>query len=315
LGQGIIPTTLAVFSLDGGYVAAIGVGKADRAKVPQGRRNIIKIWETSSGQAIAMIETDIPRPSTLAVSSDGRFVASTADDGIRLWDIASGKLVHQFSSAPSLASGIVFAPRGELLASAHLDGTTLLWDTAAAREKASSLLTKFDATKLPGLWDSLAADAVQAHRAVWELVAGGDEAVPFLRQKASPVPEDKMRLVENLIKELDSERFTSREKASKELELLGDLAEPSLIKSLQAKPTLEGRRRMEALLSRMTVVRSAETLRSLRLIQILEKIGSPQSIQVLQRLAGGADIARETVEARAALARLNATNGLAQNIP
>jgi hypothetical protein len=40
---------------------------------------------------------------------------------------------------------------------------------------------------------------------------------------------------------------------------------------------LEVRRRVEALLPRMTVVRSPETLRALRAIQALERIGSAEA--------------------------------------
>ena len=48
---------------------------------------------------------------------------------------------------------------------------------------------------------------------------------------------------------------------------------------------------------------TGETLRRLRAIAVLEKIGTPAARQVLERMATGLDGARETREARAALRR------------
>ena len=154
------------------------------------------------------------------------------------------------------------------------------------------------------LWADLAGeDARTAHAAVWTLAAT-PEAVPFLKDRLQPareVPPERMR---QLLTDLDSATFAIREAASKELERLGDRAKPALRKALQENPSAEVRKRVETLLARPRIVRSSETLRSLRAIQVLERIGSSDAQQVLQKMTKGAPRARETQEAKASLERL-----------
>ena len=49
---------------------------------------------------------------------------------------------------------------------------------------------------------------------------------------------------------------------------------------------------------------SGEQLRTLRAIHVLEQIGSPEAVRLLQELAGGTPSARETLDAMAAGERL-----------
>ncbi len=154
------------------------------------------------------------------------------------------------------------------------------------------------------LWADLAGeDARTAHAAVWTLAAT-PEAVPFLKGRLQPareVPPERMR---QLLTDLDSATFAIREAASQELEQLGDRAKPALRKALQENPSAEVRKRVETLLARPRIVRSSETLRCLRAIQVLEVVGSPEARRTLQVLAKGFCAARETQEAMAALDRL-----------
>jgi hypothetical protein len=63
--------------------------------------------------------------------------------------------------------------------------------------------------------------------------------------------------------------------------------------------------RIEALLGKLEgPVASAETLRSIRAVEALEHIATPEARDLLDRLAAGAPEARLTREAKAALERL-----------
>jgi WD40 repeat protein len=294
-------------SADGRFLAAVSFTSTRLAKAAATSQHFLHLWEMSSGQEIATLPTGPTRLGTLALSDNGCFVVGSSEGGIRVWDLASLRLAHEYLTPPSLPTGLVFAPRGDRLASTHPDSTTLVWDLAPAREAARVAAPKVDASMLPGFWDDLSGDAPKAQRAAWVFASGGAQAVALLRARLRPVPEEKLRLVEKLVAELNSEKFSVREKASKDLESIGDAAEPALLKALAADPSLEVRRRVQTLLSRLTVVRSPETLRTLRAIQALERIGSAEAREVLERLGQGAVLARETVESRAALARLRSS--------
>ena len=54
----------------------------------------------------------------------------------------------------------------------------------------------------------------------------------------------------------------------------------------------------------VSAVPGPETLRTIRAIMVLERIGTAEAQAVLETLAGGAPGARETAEAKASLERL-----------
>lgn len=113
--------------------------------------------------------------TTLAASPDGYFFASgSSDRSIKLWDIASGKLVQTFagrslwsaSGHRGCINALTFSPDGNLLISGSDDGTIKLWDLAS--RKLSRTIDAHD-------WgvDAIAVDAEL-------LVSGGGEGAMTL---------------------------------------------------------------------------------------------------------------------------------------
>jgi HEAT repeat protein len=153
------------------------------------------------------------------------------------------------------------------------------------------------------LWEELARDAVTAHRACWTLVSDGNLAVRFLGERLRPISSASPGHLARLIADLDSDDFGMREKASRELAKLREVAEPPLRQTLAEPPSAEVRRRVGGLLERLEPA-AGERLREARSIAVLEDIASPEARRVLQALAAGAPEARLTQEAKAALGRL-----------
>src|SRR5262249_50774325 len=155
-------------------------------------------------------------------------------------------------------------------------------------------------------WGDLAnTDAAKGQAAIWALASSPRDSVPFLAntmRAATPLNKEKFA---SWIADLDSVVFTDREKASRELERQVDLAEPLLRKALAGDPSPEVRRRIEALLNKARgPVTSADALRTIRAIETLEHIATPEARQLLAKLAEGAPGDRQTQEAKAALERL-----------
>src|SRR5262249_58447072 len=100
----------------------------------------------------------------------------------------------------------------------------------------------------------------------------------------------------------ESEEFAARRKASAELEKL-ESAQEGLVKVLGGQPSLEMRRRVEQILQTLTGL-TPERLRSLRAVEALEQIGTPEAQKVLKNLAQGAPGTLLTDEAKSALERL-----------
>lgn len=131
--------------------------------------------------------------------------------------------------------------------------------------------------------------------------------IPFLRKHLQPALVVGADRLARLIADLDSDEFAVREKATAELEKLGERALPAYRKALADKPSLESRRRLEELQTKSQADWSnvsGERLRSLRAIEALEFAGTKEACEVLAQLAAGAEGTRQTEEGKAARQRL-----------
>jgi WD40 repeat protein len=266
----------------------------------------IYLWDTASGRELQRIPAKHGGGvQALSFSPDGRLLASCGLDGaVLLWEAASGQERRRYAGHRRWALSVDFAPDGDRFASASLDGTAVVWQVfgpaSAERPAADSA----------ALWADLARDGLTAHRAMASLIAAPRQAVPLLRERLRPVASADPQQVARLIAELDSDRFAVRENATRELERLGELAEPLLRKAREGAPSLEFRRRLDQLLERLQgPVVSPERLRDLRAVEVLEHLGGTEARRLLRKLAKGAGAARLTREAKASLARLERTGG------
>ncbi len=72
--------------------------------------------------------------TSVTVSADERFVASASLDGtIKLWDIASGRLLRTLIGHSDVVESISTSPYGTFLVSGSADTTVRLWDVASGR--------------------------------------------------------------------------------------------------------------------------------------------------------------------------------------
>jgi WD40 repeat protein len=219
----------------------------------------------------------------------------------------------------SFVHSLAFLPGGDRLATGLADSTTLIWDLQPKSWCAGIAVKNLERRDLERLWSELAADdAVKAHQAVWTLAAIPGKAVPFLKKHLYPAISPDMKLVQHLIADLDSPEFVVRQRANKQLASFGEQIEPALRQALASKPSLEARRRLEwlhtdAATAGRGVVRSAERLRALRAIRLLEQIGDREARQLLRTLAGGDPAARQTRLAKEALDRFSNPNTKSTN--
>ncbi len=119
-----------------------------------------------------------------------------------------------------------------------------------------------------------------------------------------PVSNERLNYIARLIADLDARRFSVRQKAMEELRKEGELALPALRRALEGGPTLEVRRRVEELLDRHQDSPSPESLRELRALLVLQRLGTPEARKMLQKLADGHPDAPLSIAAREALARM-----------
>jgi RNA polymerase sigma factor (sigma-70 family) len=270
----------------------------------------LALHDLATGKEVRQLDKLPDGVSALAFTADGRMLAwgGESDRTVRLVEVATGQQRQRFTGHRGRVQSLTFAADGKALLSGSDDTTALVWDLTGRSSATGPWGGPLTPQELDGLGADLAgADAAAAYRALRRLAASPAEAVPYLRRQLRPVAAPDEQRLARLIADLDSDRFAARESATAELEKLGELAVAAYRKALEGKPSAETRRRLEALLEKSGQESQAlapDRLRTLRALEVLELIGSPEARQVLESLARGADGAWLTREAQEGAARL-----------
>jgi RNA polymerase sigma factor (sigma-70 family) len=280
------------------------------------------IWERATGQPRLVVK-DIGYATSVAFSPDGRNVAlANAGAGyysvngkktrlgmdvleqVRIVRVADGKVIHRFRGHAGGVASLHFSPDGMALASGGYDTTVLLWKmtglTAEPKQQA------LGADELAALWKALDGKADTAHEAMNKLVAAPGQAVKMIGDHLKPVPAPDLDRFAALVKDLGSDMFKTRSAAAEELKKMGPSIEKPLRKAVADIPIEEVRRRLEKLLTEIGAADppTPERIRTLRALEVLERIGDRDAQALLRRLADGADGAWMTEIAKESLRRL-----------
>ncbi len=286
-----------------GRLLAVG---SEENPVPSGKPNhFLMLMELATGREILRLDKVTSGPSSICFSPDGRMLAwgATGDAVVHLAEVATGRERRRLDGHRGFVSSLAFSANGERLISGSMDTTALVWDLRGRPEPKA-----LSAAELETLWADLGSDdAVRAYRAIRILATAPGGSVPFLRKHLRPVPPVDENRLKRLIADLDNDDFALRRKAAEELTKFDDQPLAFYHKALACKPSLETRRRLEELLEKAAPAwwaLSGERLRSLRAIETLELAGTKEAREGLAMLAAGAEGARLTEQAKAALKRL-----------
>jgi hypothetical protein len=185
------------------------------------------------------------------------------------------------------------------------EGDILIWDLSAATWPTAKV--DFERKPLEQLWSDLERDARTAQKAIRALAATPVRTVLFLSRHLMPMTADRSQ-IEELLTDLDSNEFTRREAASRNLARIRDRVAPRLRQALQDKPSLELRKRIEVILAEPKES-PVETVRTLRAIDVLERANTPEARRILEKLSRSAATV-EAFAAQSALQRGNQRPGL-----
>jgi WD40 repeat protein len=107
----------------------------------------IEVRAVATGARVRRMDAGAPQ-SVLAVSADGRLLASSGTEQIRLWN-SSGTPLHTFGHEFGDVATLAFSPDAKLLVSAGSDTNVLFWDVTTGQQKAAlgdQLLSTFAMT-------------------------------------------------------------------------------------------------------------------------------------------------------------------------
>jgi outer membrane protein assembly factor BamB len=259
----------------------------------------VEVWDAHTGELRRRVRWTLRDKKSsvwgLCLSPDGKTLFVHADEGMRLYETATWGLRCVIDRRPS---DVRPCPGDRLVC---LDWRAGRADVIRWREPAKAgERTREEMTRL---WDHLRSDDAEvAFRAGAELLACPDQAAAKLSRLESVDPVGP-KLIARLIAELDAEDQDVRDRASRELGKAGAAADLPLRAALATDPSLEMKKRISALLKALDKPDPIR-VRFLRCVEILEALATPKALKILERLAGGAEGAEATQDAKAALARV-----------
>jgi hypothetical protein len=266
------------------------------------------LLSTISGDIIRVLgEADEAMWPAPAFTPDSRTLVTATKGSVQFWEVATGGEIARQPAHRDDVRELIVSANGGCLATTSWDHAILIWDLTRRATDDRPRGAMLTATEIPALWADLASpDAKKGRRAVETLIAAPGQTVPLLRERLKPATLPDAKKLAALIADLGSDDFDRRQEAEQNLHRLGEIAVPALQKSLAGNPPLEARRRIEGLLKKSNSAElSADALRGVRAVQVLEAIGSHEARALLQALADGAAASRQTQDAKASLQRLS----------
>jgi HEAT repeat protein len=146
---------------------------------------------------------------------------------------------------------------------------------------------KVTAEELEGWWkELLEADNDAADNLVWKIASGRAQTVELIVGRIGKTQPPDPAEVDKLIAQLDAEKFEDRQQAFRKLSMFGSAAETQLKKAAE-HPSAEVRARVKDFLETIAKDEPAnnEQRREYRAITALARVGTPEAMEALSRLA------------------------------
>ena len=227
------------------------------------------------------------------------------------WALVTRDLYKDFGSFTLM--GLAFtAPDGEAALYDHIYLARSLEDLEAVRPPSVGKRRPEAPTlaEMDQLWQDLAHhDAAVATPARWRLAVAPDATLAYLkrRDEAVKLPAEQQRQLKTWLVDLGSDDFKTREEAAQRLQKLTGAETVWLERQLKAGADPEVAARITAILKKEQADSNAwtpERIRELRVLRILEHIGTLPARELLTQASQGPASDRLVQEAKAALKRL-----------
>jgi WD40 repeat protein len=114
------------------------------------REGEIKVWDAKTGKPGKSLSGHSLNIEGLAISKDGKTLASASDDQtIKIWDLSTGKDTQTIKGHTDRVTSVAFSPDGKRVVTTSRDETVRVWEIADAKEVASFKVERMVEVKDP----------------------------------------------------------------------------------------------------------------------------------------------------------------------
>lgn len=107
----------------------------DGKTIASNNQNTIKLWSLLTGQEVATFEGHSKQVNAIALSGDGRILASGGEDNVvKLWTMANGQEIATLGGYSQPIRTLAISPDSKIVAGGSDDGTIKLWDLGSRQE-------------------------------------------------------------------------------------------------------------------------------------------------------------------------------------
>jgi hypothetical protein len=269
-------------------------------------REVVAVWTLKEKPQRAKLSGGTAPYTALAFGPDNATVAAgSASGAVQWWSVTTGTELAVHKGHSGLVFTAAFAGDGTMLATASNDGTLRIWDSLPGRKLPELKLEK---AHFEALFKDLRSDSdLKASLATLVLSSSPAQALPALRAVLRQGKTPDHKLLKKLFKDLESDEFQVRHKATLAITAMGQSARADLRKLVTEKPpNLETEMRAKLLLEKLEndKLTAGDQLLTRRAIVILERMGNDEARAILEGLVYGVPDDVLMKEAQDALARL-----------
>lgn len=187
---------------------------------------IVRVWNVPTGQLQFALSLQPSLVSTVALSPDGRFIATGGTDGkVRLWEAATGALLEVLPNQPTDIKHLDFTPTGEIVGFTVTGQNVYTWSVRSGDRLAEFTLPDMLPVMVNVSFDSTGNEVI---------AAGADGTLHFWNAQtgdALSVWQGPLFTQENAVFSPDGSRFAALEKGTNQLYLwnLEGGSEPEIV--------------------------------------------------------------------------------------